>query len=91
MENTINDSANTTTETTITNAPKVITLSQMEVLAFRAMSKSRAWMANYYGITSQEMYEAMVTFGIYENRESKESNPTYVVNYNFDMPSAVEV
>lgn len=83
------DNATLDNNTSETAAPRVIRISQTELAALRGQGYNRAAIANYYGITAQELYQVMVGFGMVKARTEKENLPSYIIEPVADMPVLV--
>lgn len=69
---------------------RVINISYMQVAGFKGMGWNREQMADWFGVTPQEMYSAMVDLGFYKKRNT-EDNSDYVINLVFDAPVRQQV
>lgn len=62
----------------------VIRIRETELWGLRGKGYDRKQIANYYGVTPQELYQVMVDFGMVKARTASE-NPTYIIEPVRDM------
>lgn len=65
---------------------RVINISQTQVMAMRQSGVNKKQMADYYGITVQEMHQVMTTFGIYKSKPENERSYEIVLHRDFVNP-----
>lgn len=61
-----------------------INISQKDVAAMKAYKKSTKDMADYYGISTSDMRDALVQFGF---AKPTKTSRTYTINLNHDFPN----
>ena len=85
FEETSKDEANVTME----NSPRVIVITKSRLAALRGLGYTRAQIATEYGITQQEVYQAMVEFGMVKARTEKVNLPSYIIETVNDIADPV--
>jgi hypothetical protein len=68
-----------------------IVIKKSTVAAYRGVGKDVDFMAEKFGITTKEMNEVLVGFGMKAVRSKKVVEPTYVINPIDDMSEEVLV
>jgi hypothetical protein len=64
---------------------RTVTIRESELRAYNSAGYNRTRIAEQYGVTPQDIYRAMVDFGMLEARTAK-NNPEYVVELVHDCP-----
>lgn len=77
------ETMNETINEAVAVTPRVVVISETQLAAFRTQY-SRQQIADYYGISSPEVYKAMVDFGMVEPK-TKSTTPEYVIELVRDM------
>lgn len=87
------ESNNNNTEMEVENThqePRVITITKSRLAAFRGLGYTRSQIATEYGVTQQEVYQAMVEFGMVKARTEKTNLPSYIIQTVNDIEDPVK-
>ena len=76
---------NTVEENNTMVATPVIRISETELYGLRGKGYNRNQIANYYGVTTQELYQVMVGFNMVKARTTSEDAPAYIIEPVRDM------
>ena len=76
LENNTTENASTMNDVT----PRAIDIRESELRAMHGSGWNRKRIAERYGVTTTEIYQVMVNFGMIKARTTEEEIPEYVIN-----------